>query len=228
MIAAALITAGGVGTRMGADRPKQYLELDGIPILAVTFTAFDRHPQIDRIVVTIPAGDEDTCRALLEEHCSPTKPVTVVAGGATRQASVYEGLKQVEDSDIVAIHDGVRPFVTSKTISECIRAALDVGAALACSPVTDTVKRKTGPVTETVPRDNLWLAHTPQTFHTELILRAHRCAIRERYMGTDDVSLVERLGHPVDIVEDSPDNIKITSPEDVRRALRILRERQEP
>jgi 2-C-methyl-D-erythritol 4-phosphate cytidylyltransferase len=222
MISAALITAGGVGTRMGAGRPKQYLELAGIPVIVRTFIAFDSHPQVDRVVVTVPYGDEENCRQTLEMHCSISKPLSVVIGGATRQASVFEGLKRLEDTDLVAIHDGVRPFVTAETITESIVAAQRVGAALACSPVRDTVKRRNGTVLETISREDLWLAHTPQTFQTSLIIRAHREALQDGFTGTDDASLVERLGHPVEIIEDSQDNIKITTPDDITRALRIL------
>lgn len=225
MTVAAVVTAAGAGVRMGSRIPKQYLALNGMPILARTLMAFEKHPLVDRIVVTVPPGDEALCREQVLNPFDFKKVIEVVAGGATRQASVYNGLNRVEDTDIVAIHDGVRPLVSAEVITATISAAESTGAALACVPIRDTVKKRTGEFLETIPRADLWLAHTPQTFRTVLILEAHRRALEDGFIGTDDAMLVERLGLPVEVVEDSEDNIKITTAEDLELAGMLLERR---
>jgi 2-C-methyl-D-erythritol 4-phosphate cytidylyltransferase len=222
MICAALVTAAGEGKRMGRDVPKQYLELGGIPILARTLLAFEGHPLVDLIVLTVPPGYEELCRTRILTPFKLGKVKEIVAGGATRQASVYNGLLRLEKTDMVAIHDGVRPLVTMEVITETFKAAEASGAALACVPVSDTIKKKKGAHLETIARSDLWLAHTPQTFRTDLILQAHKKALEDGFDGTDDAALVERLGRPVTIVEDSADNIKITTPEDLKLAEMLL------
>jgi 2-C-methyl-D-erythritol 4-phosphate cytidylyltransferase len=225
MIRAALVTAGGAGVRMGSPIPKQYLDLTGIPVLSRTLLAFDGHPLIDIIVVTVPPGDEGFCMERMVKPFNVKKIRAIVAGGATRQESVYNGLREALDSEVVAIHDGVRPLVTSETITSTIRAAESVGAALACRPIRETIKRKVGNMLETIPRSDMWLAHTPQTFRTELILRAHLKALEDGFEATDDAALVERLDHPVEVVEDSEDNIKITTARDLDAAKVFLQKR---
>jgi 2-C-methyl-D-erythritol 4-phosphate cytidylyltransferase len=219
-----LITAGGVGRRMGSAVPKQYLDLNGMPLLTRTIRIFDDHPLVDVIVLTVPQGDEESCKVRAVEPFGFKKIRAIVAGGATRQASVYNGLLELEDTEVVAIHDGVRPLVSPAVVAETITVARATGAALACVPVRETVKRKGATTLETVPRADLWLSHTPQTFLTTLILEAHRKALSEGFAGTDDASLVERLNHPVAIVRDLETNIKITTPEDLTLA-RVLLER---
>jgi 2-C-methyl-D-erythritol 4-phosphate cytidylyltransferase len=225
MICAALVTAAGEGKRMGLETPKQYLELGGIPILARTLLAFETHPLVDLIVLTVPPGGEDLCRSRILIPFELRKVREIVVGGATRQASVYNGLLRLKETDMVAIHDGARPLVTPDVITDTFKAAEVSGAALACVPVRDTIKRKVGTQLETISRSDLWLAHTPQTFQTDLILSAHQKAVEDGFIGTDDASLVERLGHPVTIVEDSGDNIKITTPEDLNLAEILLESR---
>ncbi|MEW6348789.1 MAG: 2-C-methyl-D-erythritol 4-phosphate cytidylyltransferase [Thermodesulfobacteriota bacterium] len=215
MIRAALVTAAGAGTRMGSSIPKQYLDLHGIPMLARTLSVFQQHPMVDVIAVTVPEGHEDSVRGEMVLRFGFTKVRAVTPGGETRQESVYNGLVVLEDTDFVAIHDGARPLVGSRTITATFEAAASVGAALACVPVRDTIKKRIGNLFHTIPRADLWLAHTPQTFRTSLILEAHRRAREEGFEATDDISLVERTGHPVAAVEDSLFNIKITTPEDL-------------
>jgi 2-C-methyl-D-erythritol 4-phosphate cytidylyltransferase len=224
MTCAALVTAGGHGTRMGHDIPKQYLEIHGIPILARTLLVFEMHPMIDTIVLTVPLGDEDFCRSHIIAPFGLKKISHVVNGGETRQQSVLNGLESLTQTDMVAIHDGVRPLVSAQTISETVEAARSTGASVACVPVRDTVKKQNGKYLETVSRTSLWLAHTPQTFRTSLILDAHRRAAADRFIGTDDASLVERMGRPVAIVRDAYTNLKITTPDDLELA-KILIER---
>ena len=223
MTCAVLVTAGGYGERMGSSIPKQYLDLEGIPVIVRTLFAFIGHSQIARIVLTVPPGGEDYCREIILHPFKLDMAVEIVAGGLNRQASVYNGLQMLADTGIVVIHDGVRPLVTSEIITNTIRAARSSGAALACVPVRETVKKKNGPYLETISRSDLWLAHTPQTFRTALIIQAHKKALDEGFAGTDDAALVERMGNPVTVVEDSQENIKITTPEDLDFASMLLR-----
>lgn len=222
MTVAALITAGGAGLRMGNTIPKQYLDLCGIPILARTLIVFENHPLIERIVVTVPRGDEEFCKAAIVELFGLKKVAQIVSGGPTRQASVYNGLCKLRETALIAIHDGVRPLVSHKTIARTLEAARESGAAVACAPVRDTVKKRADGFLQTIPRSDLWLAHTPQTFKTSLILQAHEKAAEEGFEATDDSVLVERMGHPVTVVEDSEDNLKITTPADLARARLLL------
>ncbi|MDR3604427.1 MAG: 2-C-methyl-D-erythritol 4-phosphate cytidylyltransferase [Syntrophaceae bacterium] len=222
MICAAIVTAGGIGSRMGADIPKQYLRLAGVPILARTLSIFERHPEIDFIVLTTPGGHVDYCLSEIVQCYGFRKVRNIVQGGRTRQQSVLNGLKLAEDADFVVIHDGVRPLVKASVISGSIEKAKLYGSAIAACPVRDTVKKSDGFNVDTMPRENLWLAHTPQTFRTSLILEAHEKALADGFTGTDDASLVERLGLKVAIVPDSDYNIKITSPQDLAVAEKLL------
>ncbi len=215
MFNAAIVTSAGLGTRMGVPTPKQYMELAGTPLLAWAIRAFQEHPLVHEIVLTVPKGHRTKCLKEIVEPFHFSKVKEVVEGGETRQASVFYGLNKAASSDIVIIHDGARPFVSHKTISETIELASQIGSAIAAAPVTETVKRWKGQTLETVPRSNLWLAHTPQTFRTQLILDAHKKALEEGIVATDDSMLVERLGHPVGVIVDSPDNIKITTTRDL-------------
>ncbi len=223
MTCAAIITAGGLGLRMGADRPKQYLEVSGIPILARTIAVYNDHPLISYIVVTVPETDQSYCQTNIIEKFGFHKVRCVVTGGNTRQASVYNGLRGCCDSEIVAIHDGVRPFVSKTVISSAVECARQAGACLAALPVTETVKRRVGGSLRTIPREGLWLARTPQVFATPVIIRAHEFAVERNLEVTDDVSLVEQLGLEVGIIQDNFYNIKITSREDMMIAELIAR-----
>ncbi len=224
MIRAVVVTAGGVGRRMESAVPKQYLHLSGMPVLSRTLRVFEEHPMIDVIVLTVPPGNEASCRRDVIEPFGLKKIRHVVSGGATRQESVWNGLLAVRDSDLVAIHDGVRPLVSHHIITATFDVAEEIGASVACRQIKETVKRKTGDSTiETIPRADLWLAHTPQTFRTAVILEAHKKARESGFEGTDDAVLVERLGLPVKIVQDSEDNIKITTPRDMILAELLLR-----
>ena len=223
MICAALITAGGSGVRMGADRPKQYLEVGGFPILARTIAAYDKHPLIDYIVVTVPQADESYCQTNILGKFRFNKVIRVTTGGVTRQESVHNGLELTRDSDWVAIHDGVRPFVSESIITDVIYGAIRIGGCIAALPVRETVKKKNDDFLETVPRENLWLARTPQVFRNGLIIEAHEDASLQNMDVTDDAALFERTGRKVGIVEDTFHNIKITSRDDMIMAEMIAR-----
>lgn len=222
MVCAAILTAGGSGARMSAGIPKQYIILQGTPILVRTLRIFEKHPGIDFIVLTVPGDHVDYCESEIVKRHNFQKVRKVVKGGYTRQASVLNGLMHAQDSDFVVIHDGVRPLVEDSVISMCIESAKKHGAAIAASPVRDTVKKAKEFISSTVPREDLWLAHTPQTFRTSLILKAHEKAVADGFTGTDDASLVERLGLRVAIVRDNDYNIKITIQKDLQVAEKLL------
>ena len=207
-----VIPAAGRGKRMGADANKLMLSLRGKPIIAWTLQAFETDPWCEQIVLAIRPEERDW----FEEMTAHMKtPVTYVVGGEERQQSVYEGLKVVAQETIVMIHDGARPFVKREQLHQVAEAALQGGAILAV-PVKDTVKQVEHHLIErTVPRENLWLAQTPQAFQAKAILAAHERAAEQQMMGTDDASLFEWLGESVQVVPGDYHNIKMTTPEDL-------------
>jgi 2-C-methyl-D-erythritol 4-phosphate cytidylyltransferase len=226
-MAIALIVAAGRGVRMGADRPKQLLELAGIPILAHVVAAFERAASIERIVLSVPAGERERCRQAAVGRMGPRKPIALVDGGAERQASVYNGLMamtEAGDDEVVAIHDGVRPFIDPDLIDRCVAAARCHGSCLPVVAVAETVKRvdDQGIVVASADRRRLRLAQTPQAFQLGLIRRAHQNARRRRLSATDDAALVEALGERVPTIAGHRFNIKITTPEDLALAQGIL------
>ena len=225
-MAAAVIVAAGSGTRMQARLRKQYLPLAGIPILARTLGVFDSCRRIDQIWLVIPEEDFELCRRNILEPAEFTTKIKLVAGGDSRQDSVYNGLQKVDRrSGIVAIHDGVRPLVRDDQLVACIEGAAQTGACILAVPVFDTLKKvnAAGRIINTLEREKIWLAQTPQAFDLGLIRKAHDDARRAGYAGTDDASLVERLGTAVTIVTGSRSNIKITSNEDLQIAQCLLR-----
>ena len=215
---AVLVPAGGLGTRMGRQTPKQFLRLGGGPILAVTLRHFTSHPAVVAVVVAAPAAHVGRTRALVGRRRRPT--VTVVAGGPTRQESVWRALQAAPlDVDIVVVHDAVRPFISRWLVDAVVAAASTEGAAICALPIAETVKRVRDRLVETtVDRAGLWAVQTPQAFRAAVLREAHEKARRDGVVGTDEAMLVERLGHPVRVVPGLPDNIKITTPEDLRRA----------
>ena len=216
----ALIPAGGLGTRLGSRTPKQFLALGGGPILAATVRHFARHPAIDGVLVAAPAAYvERATRAL--RGCRGA--AAVVPGGQTRQESVWLALRAApDDADFVVVHDAVRPFITRALIDAVVGAARAAGAAICALPVTETVKRVRGDEVEaTLDRTGLWTVQTPQAFRADLLREAHEKARRDGVVGTDDAALVERLGHPVKVIRGLEGNLKITTPEDLRRARRM-------
>jgi 2-C-methyl-D-erythritol 4-phosphate cytidylyltransferase len=217
-----LVPAGGIGARLGRRTPKQFLSLGREPILTATLRHFRRHPRVARIVVAAPAAHVELARRVVGR--GPGAP-TVVAGGASRQQSVWHALQAAPPAaDIVLVHDAVRPFLTRALIDTLIAAAERDGAAVCALPVTETVKRvRAGLVEATIERDGLWTVQTPQAFRGAVLREAHDKARRDGFLGTDDAMLVERLGHPVRVVAGLPENVKITTPEDLRRARRRAR-----
>ncbi len=222
MRAVAVVPAGGSGQRMAASRPKQFLALDGVPLLVATLRALLRHRAVAGVVVAAPAARLDWTRRLLRRHRVP-RVLAVVAGGAERQESVWRGLQAIpSDAGLVVVHDGVRPFVDARLVEAVLAAARRVGAAVCALEARETVKRVRGGLVEaTVDRQGLWLVQTPQAFRRELLLEAHDKARRDGFVGTDDAVLVERLGAPVAVVPGLGHNVKITTPADLRLARRL-------
>jgi len=221
----AVIVAGGNGIRMQADIRKQYLILGKLPILCHTLAAFVASPLIHHIYLVVPETDFKFCEKEVIAATPGHQAIHLVAGGENRQASVYHGLSAVTDVDgIVVIHDGVRPFVTPLEIEACLKWAENDGACILGIPVVDTLKKvdEDGHIIQTVARQHIWRAQTPQAFQYHLIKKAHDLAISKGITGTDDASLVERMGFRVRMIPGSPCNIKITTPEDLMMAQGIL------
>ena len=220
-----LIPAAGKGSRMAHSLKKPYLKLAKKPILAHTIQRFEQNTAIDAIFVIVDAADFSECRETVLEPYSFTKVQELVAGGETRQMSVYHGLRALSaDVDFVIVHDGVRPFVTDETISDCLTAADEYGAAVAAVPVKDTIKLTDENcfITQTPKRERLWAVQTPQVFRKPLLEEAHQTAQAHQLTGTDDAALVEQLGFRVKLVMGSYANLKITTPVDLRVAEVLL------
>ncbi|MDD5586532.1 MAG: bifunctional 2-C-methyl-D-erythritol 4-phosphate cytidylyltransferase/2-C-methyl-D-erythritol 2,4-cyclodiphosphate synthase [Alphaproteobacteria bacterium] len=216
----ALIVAAGSGVRFGGPIPKQYQDVGGMPILRRSVLAFLGHPHIDRIQVVISPQHRD----LYDRAVAGLGLPAPVHGGATRQDSVrlgLEALAQTARPDFVMIHDAARPLIDAATIT-AVRKALDQAkGAIAAKPLVDTLKRgSSDSITETIDRSNLWQAHTPQAFHFDAILAAHLAAKGAQL--TDDAAVAEKAGMPVTLVPSNPDNMKITNPDDLGRAARLL------
>lgn len=224
----AIIVAAGKSSRMGGDKNKLYIDIDGMPVIARTLRVFEECDAVDEVVLVVNTNDMDFCREAIVEKYRLDKVKHIVAGGASRQKSVRNGLSVLgSTTDIVIVHDGARPFVTCEQIRESILASSEYGAAIVAVPVKDTIKvlDSRGFVSYTPGRDKLISVQTPQAFRHDLIIRAHEQAEKDGITGTDDAVLVERLGHKVGIVGGSYDNIKITTPEDLIIAEKILEAR---
>ena len=216
-----LIPAGGVGLRLGLRTPKQFLRIGAATILTITLRHFTRHPSVRAVVIAAPAAHLARTRTLIA-RLRGRVTVEVVEGGTTRQESVWRALQAAPaDAPIVLVHDAVRPFITP-TLIDAIRAgAAAHGAELCALPIVETVKRVVeGVVESTLDRSTLWAVQTPQGFRAPLLREAHEKAIRDGIVGTDDAMLVERLGHPVRVVPGLAENVKITTPADLRAARR--------
>jgi 2-C-methyl-D-erythritol 4-phosphate cytidylyltransferase len=222
MKVSAIIPAAGQGTRMSAGVPKQFLLLNGRPILEHTIGAFQNSGLIDSIVLAVPEQDFE----LQRQRWLNDTGITVIVGGEKRQDSVYNGFKALpQETEIVLVHDGVRPFVTKEIIGRTIEGARNHGAAITAIPVNDTIKRVDvdGRVDRTVDREGLWRVQTPQGFGYELLGQAFEMANADSFYGTDEASLIEHLGKTVIVVPGSELNIKITRQEDLILSEGILR-----
>jgi 2-C-methyl-D-erythritol 4-phosphate cytidylyltransferase len=225
----ALIPAAGMGRRMGAAVAKQFLPLGNVPMLAHTLLAFQRASEIDEIIPILSREDMESCLRDIIERYHITKVKTLVVGGKERQDSVANGLRKLEkDASVVLVHDGVRPFVTSDMIRESVDFAGKGECVTVGVPIKDTIKEVDGRglVRKTLERNRLWAIQTPQAFPCKVLKRAYEESYRRRVYGTDDATLVERLGVEVRVIMGSYENIKITTPEDLVLAEEILKGRQ--
>jgi len=222
----AVIVAAGEGVRMKGKTRKQYLDLSGRPVLAYSIMAFDSCSLVKEIFVVVPKEDIEYCQNKILSLLDLKKCIKLVHGGAKRQDSVYNGLREInkKNTEIVVIHDGVRPFINPEDLKECILGSKKYGACILATTAVDTLKRvnESHIIATTLPRENIWLAKTPQAFQYDLILKAHEAARRYGYVGTDDASLVERLGGNVKVINGSRLNIKITKKEDLDIAKAML------
>ena len=221
----AIVVAGGKGTRFGGNRSKQFLELNGAAVIVQTLRQFERCTEIESVIVVLPAEEMAGFQSLIEKFDLKTVS-RVVTGGDSRAQSVRNGLATIDQADIVAVHDGVRPLVTPEEIDRVVRAARASGAAILVAPIGDTVKEiDNSQVKHTLPRQDLRRALTPQCFRFEILKRAYDCLAEIESSGievTDDSFLVERLGVEIVAVEGSARNIKITNQEDLVIARAIL------
>jgi len=211
-----MIVAAGSGTRLGLEIPKAFVQIAGITLLAHALRTLRSVDAIGEAVVAVPSGMERAARG--EANAAGLEiPVKITLGGAERQDSVRIALAFTSaEAEIVIIHDAARPFATPSMFSACIEAAARIGGAIAAIPVADTLKRVEGrSILSTLTRAGLWQAQTPQAFQRALLIEAHARASRDRTVATDDSDLVERLSTPVEVVEGSPLNLKITTPDDL-------------
>lgn len=223
--AAVILPAAGKGTRLG--EAKQFLELGGIPLLVRAALGASACADVAALVVAVPPGEEDRVRGLLERHGAADKLVAVVAGGAERADSVRAALDAVpSELELVAIHDAARPFASAQLFSEVIAAARSSGAAVAALPCTDTVKKTAGPgsrtATASVDRRQLWLAQTPQAFRVDLLRASYEKLGGDSALVTDEASLIEAMGHGVELVVGEKNNFKVTDMDDLARARSLI------
>ncbi len=221
----AIILAAGKGTRMNAAMNKQFMNLNDKPLLAQTLETFNNCKSIDSIILAVGEGELRQCKEQILDAYDFDKVDKLVCGGRERQQSVFNCIRELgEDCGIVVIHDGARPLVTSDIIEKCIAEAVVYGAASVGVPAKETIKLLDGEgfVQLTPERGKVWITQTPQAFSVDIIKRAHRRAIEEGILGTDDAFLAERIGIKVRMVEGSYENIKVTTPEDMIIAETIM------
>ena len=227
--AAFVIAAGGTGTRMNAGVPKQFLEINGKPILLLTVEACAALQAVTQIVIALPPEHIARAEAVLSDQSLRIRP-ECVAGGPNRQASVKNGCTRVRsDVDVILVHDAVRPLCHSEVMEQAFSTAWEKGAAVPGLPATETIQRvsRKGIVLKTPPREELYAIQTPQAFKAGLLRDALDRAEAEGFLGTDESSVVRWAGHPVVIVPGSPDNIKITRPLDMEIARLLISRRKE-
>jgi len=213
----AIIVAGGKGMRMGTERAKQFLELNGKAIIALTLDEFENNENINDIIVVIGKDEKEYLENNILKKYNYKKIIAIIEGGKERQDSVYNGLKAVsENTDIVLVHDGVRPFISQKDINNIINSTVQKKACVLAVQVKDTTKyvNEHGIIEKTLDRSKLWAIQTPQAFHYDILLKAYEFAEENNIVATDDASLVEMI-EKVYIVEGSYKNIKITTKEDL-------------
>lgn len=225
-----VIPAAGQGKRMGAGCNKQFLQLMGLPILAHTIRLFEDSNHVSEIIIVGAEGDISLIEGLVRHH-SFNKVMSICQGGVQRQDSVRAGVQALSPTiQRIVVHDGARPLLTLQAFHKFLRDTEDFSAAIMGISVKDTIKQvdSSGKVLETLPRESLCAVQTPQIFDRGILEEAHHRAFSAGYYGTDDASLLEWIGCPVQVIEGSQENIKVTTPEDLWLAERILAMRDEP
>lgn len=220
-----IIVAGGKGLRMGTDIPKQFLPIGGVPLLMHTIWRFKSYDFSLKVILVLPPSQHYFWRQLCEKHRFDAD-IQIVNGGQTRFHSVLNGLSLIPDDaeGVVGVHDGVRPFVTEEVIGRCYEAARAYGAAIPVAPVVETLRRIEGETSVTVPRKDYRAVQTPQTFDIRLLKEAYRQPYCDAF--TDDASVVESKGYPIALVDGNRENIKITTPFDIKLAEFMYLQRQ--
>lgn len=224
-----IIPAAGRGTRMGKSINKQYIKLDNKCILTHTIKAFDDCPYIDEILIVVADNEEKLFKNKVLKEYKIKKPYKIVVGGDTRQASVYNAVKQVDKRcTIISVHDGARPLISNKEIINTVLGAKKFSGCVLGVPVKETIKQadEDGFVKTTVERSTLYNIRTPQVFKADILKKAFKNAMEKDILGTDDSYLVEQMGLKVKIIKGSYNNIKITTPEDLIYAQEILSSRK--
>lgn len=222
-----VLPAAGSGKRMKADKNKLLLELFDKPIFIYTLEVFQQDANCESIWLAVKEEERKLIEGYVKKY-GITKVKGFAVGGAERQDSVRACLEMISACDVVLVHDAARPFIDPSVISRLVEEAAENGAAIAAVRVKDTIKKaEDGIITETVERDKLWIIQTPQAFEYALIKRAATGAFEAGYLGTDEAMLVERLGHPVKIVESNYENVKMTTPDDLIYGKAILENRRQ-
>ncbi|MBU0647613.1 2-C-methyl-D-erythritol 4-phosphate cytidylyltransferase [Patescibacteria group bacterium] len=219
----AIILAAGRGTRMNAKTNKVFLTLNQ-PIIAHTIRAFEKNPNITDIIIVTNPSEKQNIQNIISNQ-SFQKISKIISGGETRQESCYNGVMSTKpDTDIIIIHDGARPFIRQETIDQSISDCQQYDVSVVGVPVKDTIKTADSNqfIEKTLDRSKLWAVQTPQVFMSSIIKKAHQQALADKFIGTDDTSLAERIGYKVKITPGHYDNIKITTPDDLIVAKNIL------
>ncbi|MGX7418877.1 2-C-methyl-D-erythritol 4-phosphate cytidylyltransferase [Carnobacterium gallinarum] len=223
-----VLLAAGQGRRMEASQNKVLIQLLGKPVIEYVLTTFVQDKACQHIILVVEKNEQLLIETIVQQNqFDKQKPITIVVGGTERQDSVYNGLQKLKnETGIVMIHDGARPFLEPNFLKELYQTAERTDAAILGMPVKDTIKKvNKNTVIETIPRELLWQIQTPQAFKIPLIQKVHANAKIEGFFGTDDASLVEHYGQPVSIVEGSYENIKLTTPIDLVIGEAILKAR---
>lgn len=220
----AIVPAAGRGRRMGSHINKQFLNLKGVPILARTLQTLDEFHLIDEIFVVCVEDEINFCEENIILPYGFKKVKGIVPGGARRQDSVANALATIDNAEYILVHDGARPFLTQDLLTRVIQGAQLHGAAGLAVPVKDTIKLVDGEgfISHTPDRSQLWAMQTPQVFRAQILKQAYDKAAKDGFHGTDDSSLVERLGYRIKIIDGTYNNIKVTTPEDLIIGERIL------
>lgn len=215
----AVIVAGGSGTRMGSDLPKQFLKINNKPLLFYTLEVFLRAYNDLKIILVVPDAYIEMAREIIDAYFDETR-IVITVGGATRFESVKKGLQLVEEESVVFVHDAVRCLVTTALIQRCYEKAIETGSAIPVISCSDSTRLITEEGSEPLKREKLMLVQTPQAFHSKILLPAYQIDYKERF--TDEATVVEAFGMKVSLVDGDRNNIKVTHPLDLAIAERLL------